>query len=439
MIRHRFIFAWTWAIACVLTLAGCRTTGDVVPVPTFGRDAGWGKPAPAAELDPLTLAEQVQRTMPRIDPDAPPPPPSWSVDGRIDPDAPSPSTPGLPDLAGVVIFPAQPGEVAGELWGAAPFAVEPHLSPGWRESNVAVYGTAAISAGTVRRHAGRLEVLAGGALRWEPYERQRHVGQVRMAYRYGSGWWASGRLDAHDFAQAEYQRLSAADPVNWPPRISIGDGPPRFPGDRPLTDVSYDRGLYCDVQAAIGRPCRASSGAGDVAVSPDALAADGTSDAPGAAVLVLRVETSRRWRVETPVRWSGISGVRLSLASPTLPVTGTGEARLQLGWDPGLPVGPHAGGEIVISTGGGPQNKVRVPVTLNIAPVTTPTPDPPPPPPPPVPDPAAPCERLIIDPQSERCPVVEADPDLLRRPEGVRMPCTREYVLRLVPCEGTPR
>lgn len=375
MRRPLVLLAFLATVGVLLT--SCTLRGDGIPTPVF-RDAGDGAPAPAADMDAASLAEQVRAVMPVIDPDAPA--------------AAAPASP--PDLAGVVVFPTQPAELAGELWGAAPFGVEGHLSPGWRDSNRAVYGTDTISAGTVRRRGGALEVLAGGAFRWEPYVRQNHIGAVRMAYRYGPGWWASGRLDPHDFGQEEYRRLSAKDSASWPPRISVGDGPPRFPGDAPITDVSYDRSLYCRVQAEIGRPCGASSASSSVTAAPDRLDVDATAASAGSASLSLTVSTSRRWRpvverVGLPIPPGVVPPPLVDIVvTPATVVTGSAAVNILVTWPAGLPVGVYDRSGIVISTGSGPENKLRVPILLTVraaappppAPDLEPTPEPVPPP-----------------------------------------------------------
>lgn len=146
----------------------------------------------------------------------------------------------------IYLYPEQPPGFA--LWAVADFTVT-GLQPSWYARNEAAYGHG-LSPGAIREEDDGSYSMMAGEGSWHPYVPQRIEGELHAYYRYGPGWWAVGHMDAHSFAQGYYEDLSRHDPVAWPPRLKIGMDLPRFPGDHPLDDVSYDRELYMRVTAA---------------------------------------------------------------------------------------------------------------------------------------------------------------------------------------------
>ena len=301
------------------------------------------------------------------------------------------------------LFPDRPPGLAAQLWPAAPFNAQSRLRSGFATRLKAQWGSAQRDVGALRETAaGALEIIYGGG--WTPFDpgHHGHMGIARKFYRYGPGHSENGVLDPHDFAQQDLRDLSAKDPVAWPPRISLADGPPRHPGDEPIEDVSYDPALYKRVQDAK----RATGGgspppppSSELNVTPAKL--EFKVSAPGTQTASLNVATAKRWTATVEPTKPPPDVPRLppgsSLARSPNGGTGPGSVEVSL-TVVRLPSKGRYGATSVVSIG---TVKVVVPVLVEVGDggVSPPPPTPPPPtppPPPPVSTPLTPEELVKV-------------------------------------------
>lgn len=204
---------------------------------------------------------------------------------------------------------------------------------------------------------GSWEILASaaGERLWMPFDGTDALLNLQAsAYgRYGQGVSYGPGHNQHSEAQWYYKEVHGHDPD---PMLQ--------------TDIEHDRSLWNDLKKAYFLKLRQESppdgeipsGAGELRVEPPRLAAEGSAGSAGEAELVLRVPVLGRWRIASPVRWSGVAGVSLTLTSPLGLVTGPREAHFLLKWPAGLPAGKHDG-TVVVTAGA---KKQRVPVVLDI-------------------------------------------------------------------------